>query len=297
MAKKKKSKTPKLWIPKSMCKASDLDAPGTVEDLATIAVDENPMNAPAFQVPMDGVIAPQFVAVMTSKWWRSEKKLFTFAFMRSVSSAVADRIAAFANIWNKYSALSFAWTNDRAAADFRIDFKADGYWSYMGTDCKSIPANQNTMNLQGMNSTTFSEREGMRVIPHEFGHAIGMPHEHTRSAIVARLDPQKTIAVFRRDQGWNEQTVRAQILTPIAESALHAATAPDESSIMCYWFTGECTKDGRPIVGGSTLSDLDKQYAAKIWPKTDVPPIEPPAAGKVMVWIDGNRYRVVEEAA
>lgn len=295
MARKKAAR--EEWSPESMCSAMDLDHPMSIEDLAILAVEENPQNAPMFSQVLEGILEPQHVALLTTKWWKADKKVFTFAFMETVRAGVPERISKFANRWkDSPSSLEFRHTNDVNAADFRIAFGNDGYYSYLGVDCRSIPKNRHTMNLQGMNSNTFSEKEGLRVIPHEFFHGVGSPHEHSRPAIVNRLDPAKTIAVFRRDQGWSESMVRSQVLTPLSEASIFG-TQPDEESIMAYWFTGECTKDGKPIVGGFDLSASDKAFARATWPGGAIDP--PPPGGKyaaVLTLPDGTQRKLVESA-
>jgi hypothetical protein len=279
-----------------MCSALDIDHPEDPLKLARIAVDENPRNAPFLSPNSD--IHPVRIALLTTKWWRAEKTKFTFGFLDSVKPVVADRIKGFANVWAKVSALSFDWTNDVASADFRLAFENSGFWSYLGTDCRSIPRNRPTMNLQGMNSLYVDDAEMLRVVPHEFAHAFGCPHEHSRAEIIAKLDAAKTIKVFRQEQGWSESTVRAQILTPISESALHGATEPDALSIMTYFFSGSCTKDGKPILGGKDLSPLDKQFAAKMWPPVVAPPPPPPVTpANVVTAKDGTKYVVTLERA
>ncbi len=47
------------------------------------------------------------------------------------------------------------------------------------------------------------------------------------------------------------------------------ATDPDESSIMCYQVPGSCTKDGKPITGGSDINDTDYWFAGRIYPKAN----------------------------
>lgn len=297
---------PTTWAPRSICKAMDLDLRQVHEDydkavviLAERAVRINPANMPVVTTHpySSNIVTPLHVALVTSKWWHVDKKEFVFGWLDSVTDAVADRIVGFASVWSKYSALKFRWTRDTKAADFRVAFARDGYWSYIGVDCASIPQGQPTMNLEGMNSMSFPDSEGRRVIPHETFHGIGAPHEHSRTGIINKLDPNKTIKVFLRDQGWSAQMTRQQVLTAIPESALYFATEPDEKSIMCYWFTGECTKSGQPIVGGSDLSDLDKGYAAKVWPSVAVPPpIDPPTVpnnNAGMITIEGKIYKLV----
>ena len=62
-----------------------------------------------------------------------------------------------------------------AASDVRVSFNEPGEWSYMGTQCRSIPTNQKTTNL-GINFD--DELESRHFILHSFGHVLGLIHEH-----------------------------------------------------------------------------------------------------------------------
>jgi hypothetical protein len=87
---------------------------------------------------------------------------------------------------------------------------------------------------------------------------------------VDKIDPAKAIAFFERTQGWSEEEVRQQVLTPLEESSL-LGTTPDPKSIMCYQIPGEITKDGKPIIGGKDIDASDAGFAAKIYPKKGTP--------------------------
>lgn len=65
--------------------------------------------------------------------------------------------------------------------------------SYLGTDIRTIAADQPTMNLESFSMDT-DESEYHRVVRHETGHTLGFPHEHTRAEIVNRIDRDKAIA-------------------------------------------------------------------------------------------------------
>lgn len=107
------------------------------------------------------------------------------------------------------------------------------------------------------------ESEFFRVVRHETGHTLGFPHEHMRQELVDKIDR----AFFERTQGWSEQEVIQQVLTPIEESSLLGRPHADPNSIMCYQIPGSITKDGQPIVGGFDIDQSDFDFAASIYPK------------------------------
>lgn len=141
-----------------------------------------------------------------------------------------------------------------------------GYWSYVGTDVRLINPRQPTMNLEAFTMST-PESEFVRVVRHEAGHTLGFPHEHMRKAIIERLDRQKVIRSYMRTQGWSQQEVINQVLTPLEEASMLGTESTDETSIMCYQIEGELTIDGRPVEGGKDINPLDHAFAASVYPK------------------------------
>jgi hypothetical protein len=176
------------------------------------------------------------------------------------------------NAWKEFCNVEFSWSQSQG--EVRISRGGDGYWSYLGTDILHIPAGQPTMTLQGFVMAT-PESEYKRVVRHETGHTLGFPHEHMRKQIIAKLDVQKTIAYFLKYQGWDEQTTREQVLTPLNETSIMGTPNADETSIMCYQLPASITKDGKPIVGGDDINDADKAFAAKLYPLPSGPPLHP----------------------
>lgn len=120
--------------------------------------------------------------------------------------------------------------------------------------------------------------------------SLGCPHEHLRRELVERLDVQKTIDYFRRTQGWSEQDVRYQVLTPIEERLLLATEHADEDSIMCYQLPGAITRDGQPIPGGNDFSTADKALAAKVYPLTVQPP--PGGGNRKIITVTGTDFAI-----
>lgn len=240
---------------------------------AKLAVEENPTNAPRMDfagVFLAITVQPQFLAALTTRYWGKGGVDLGVSFLDTASAELRNKFLEYANRWSPHGNVRFRWS--QSGGQIRITRSQAGYWSYLGTDCLAIKSGP-TMCFQGFTVNT-RDSEWERVVPHEFGHAAGFPHEHLRERIIARLDRAKTLAYFRRTQGWSDQTTASNVLTPIPESALLASAEADERSVMAYSLPASITKDGRPIQGGSTLSDLDKATVAKIYPKPSAPPPE-----------------------
>ncbi len=95
--------------------------------------------------------------------------------VRFIGGSAAEQAVAReqAGWWSAVANLKFAF-DDAPDAEIRIAFDpADGAWSYIGTDCRQIPLNAPTMNLGFLDGGTAA---------HEFGHAIGLAHEHQTPA-------------------------------------------------------------------------------------------------------------------
>lgn len=162
--------------------------------------------------------------------------------------------------WQAVANLRFAF-NDAPNADIRIAFDPhDGAWSYIGTDCRSIPLDQPTMNLGFLDGGTAA---------HEFGHAIGLAHEHS--------NPQGGIqwneaVVLRELAGppnfWDEATTRHNVLFRYAADQING-TAFDPDSIMLYFFPATWTTNGVATRANEVLSKTDKQFiaGAKMYPR------------------------------
>ncbi len=244
------------------------------------------------------VLSPGHLAVLTSRYWGSSGVKLTVGFpFDSTPKDLQNKILAYANEWGRYANIKFVLT--ATDPQVRINRAADGYWSYLGTDILSIPKNEPTMNLQGFTMST-KDSEFMRVVPHEFGHCCGFGHEHARKEIVAKLDVNKTIAYFERNQGWSASQTRQQVLTPLNEASIRGTPNADQDSIMCYQLPGSITVDGQPIRGGAKIDDMDGQWSNKLYPKPVIvePPI-PPVTGSEkwrMTMVIGGGFATVEKA-
>jgi hypothetical protein len=174
-----------------------------------------------------------------------------------------------ASMWGQFAdiTLKFVASGD---AEVRISFSADpGSWSAIGTDSlvqAYFPKYQPTMNFGWLRDDT-DDREYERVVVHEFGHALGLIHEHQNPN--AKLDWNKP-AVYRYFSGppnyWDRKTIDSNILDRYSPEGIHA-TRFDPQSIMLYQFDGSLFTDHQGTPLNTELSAMDKSFIAQMYPK------------------------------
>jgi hypothetical protein len=242
-------------------------------EAAQTALRINPENAPE-GVELSELLAPRRdrLAVNVNKYWGRSGVRLTVAFLDNPVPELRRRLLAHMNAWSEHANVAFV--ESKVDAQVRVARMTqatappgmDGYWSYVGTDILSIPPDQPTMNLDGFSLET-PESELVRVVTHEAGHTLGFEHEHMRAELVSRLDRAKVIAYFAATQGWTEQDVIDQVLTPLEESSLLGTASADPESIMCYEIPGFLSVDGKAIRGGYRIEQSDRDFVAQLYPK------------------------------
>jgi astacin (peptidase family M12A) len=167
--------------------------------------------------------------------------------------------------WGQAANLKFDF-NNATNAEIRIAFDSnDGAWSYVGTDCRSIPLNQPTMNLGFLDGGTAA---------HEFGHAIGLAHEHQNPRGGIQWNEQVVIEELAKSPNfWDEETTRHNVIRKYSIDQING-TDFDSDSIMLYFFPASWTLNGIATKANEVLSTIDKQFiaGAKMYPKTGVTP-------------------------
>lgn len=223
------------------------------------STNERPKSAPA--IPGIGRIFP-----LDKKLWRTGSTLLVhFAFG---SVALKDRVMKVAKEWENHANIKFEVTDDRRAAHIRVGFYArEGHYSYLGTDALTIPRSNITMNLDGLSITeTTSDEEMNRVVLHEFGHALGVGHEHKRAAIEIPWDKPVVYQYYWDTQRWTRDDVDAQVFNRISEDQSSFGTDPDITSIMMYAIRQDHTVGDFEVAWNTQLSNLDKEGIGRAYP-------------------------------
>lgn len=171
------------------------------------------------------------------------------------SAALQQKVFSWAQEWENYANVHFTKVGS-GASEVRILFGEDGHWSYIGTDNAGIEACDETMALELKDATSASEVR--RVSLHEFGHVLGMRHEHQQPLATI---PWNTSAVYTyyEQQDWTKAEVDQQVLNKTtAESSQH--TNFDASSVMEYPVPASLTTNGFSIGWNTQLSSADKSF-------------------------------------
>lgn len=179
---------------------------------------------------------------------------------------VQQRVRAVAERWTEpgMADLTFQFVED-GDAEIRVAFmQGDGSWSYLGTHCRDIPADQPTMNY-GWLTPDSPDDELQRVVLHEFGHALGLIHEHQNpKGGIDWNEPAVIADLSGPPNNWDEATIRHNVLDHYAADAV-TATDVDGDSIMMYPIPAAWTNDGFSADLNSDLSEHDKQLISEVY--------------------------------
>lgn len=218
-------------------------------------------------------------AVERWKLWQNGRTL-RVKFLDGLAS-VQQKVVAIAKEWETLTNLKLDF-GQAGSADIRISFAEKGFsWSTVGTDAQTVPADEPTMNYGWLEPNT-SESEYERVVRHEFGHALGMIHEHQNPAALGQIpwDKAKVYAYYAQ-QGWSQADVDSNIFEVYAENSTNH-TSFDPKSIMEYAVPDSLTIGSYAIGWNSEFSALDREFMGRQYPKSA------PRAELTLV-VDGER--------
>jgi len=160
--------------------------------------------------------------------------------------------------------LKFGW-GPANTADIRISFAYSGSWSVIGTTSKNVPKTQPTMNF-GWLTPDVTDAEAQRVILHEFGHALGLIHEHQNPlGSISWNKPAVYHDLSGPPNNWSKATIDHNMFETYPKQEI-AGTALDKSSIMMYPIPASWVTDPAQAVGlNSQLSVTDQTFISKTY--------------------------------
>lgn len=167
--------------------------------------------------------------------------------------------------------LRFIWLNDNDPTAFiRIKFDSgDGAWSYVGKECLQVDGPEATMNLGWLDCPEENgpSDEGS-VIIHEFGHVLGLVHEHQSKNFPYVWDRDRVISELTSAPNYWTESMIEQNIFGIFDSGNSQTSEYDPNSIMHYYFPQEFFNPQTIIPYNTSLSTRDIEIIQGMYPAT-----------------------------
>jgi hypothetical protein len=203
-------------------------------------------------------------AVERMKLWENGRTL-KVSFLDG-DPAIQSKVQAIAAEWGQLVNLKLDFVT-AGRAQIRISFADRGFsWSTVGTDALTVAGTNPTMNYGWLEEDT-DLREYQRVVRHEFGHALGMIHEHQNPAAQGQIpwDRPKVYAYYAQ-QGWSREDVDFNIFKLYSEDTTNFSSF-DPHSIMAYAVPDSLTIGSYAIGWNTEFSPQDIEFMRRQYPR------------------------------
>ncbi|WP_293306919.1 M12 family metallopeptidase [Pedobacter sp. UBA5917] len=199
-------------------------------------------------------------AVITSTKWPNGSTIKVS--LNGGTAAIRAKVIQFAKTWETYANIKFNFVTNDNTAKIRVTFNSGGSWSYIG---KSTPSSGATMNYGWFDSST-PDSEYSRVVIHEFGHALGMIHEHQHPLVSIPWDKPAVYAYYAAPpNNWSQADVDNNLFAKYSTTQTNFS-AYDKASIMHYAVPNELTIGDFEVGWNTVLSPTDKSFIASVYP-------------------------------
>src|SRR6185503_11136830 len=179
-------------------------------------------------------------------------------------------------LWSQYANVKFEFLT-AGLGDIRISFNKNGSYSYIGSDAKNRLPDEETMNL-GWIENTKTEGQLKSVILHEFGHTLGLLHEHMNPLSNIQWNKPVVYAYYMQYDGWTKDMVEKQVFDRYSVTMTNKSYDP--KSIMHYPIPASFTVDGYSVGENYDLSEEDKKLVRELYPNNKELPLE----NKTTLW-------------
>ncbi len=229
--------------------------PDMSEEAQRIAFAENPQNA---EIIND---SSERIALITGKKWQPGRTL-RVRFLDG-DPVIHMKITGIAKQWTQYANIKLNFGND-PDAEIRISCQPGGSWSYLGTDALTIAKDKSTMNYGWLKQDS-ADQEYLRVVLHEFGHALGCIHEHQHPQTGIPWNRDAVYSYYGETNKWSKQQVDQNIFQKYGTDITQFSQY-DRESIMHYPVPKDLTFEGFEVAWNTELSPMDKKFIGEMYP-------------------------------
>lgn len=149
-----------------------------------------------------------------------------------------------------------------------------GDWSVVGTDALTVPANEPTLHLD-----LYKTKDILKMnILHEFGHALGLRHEHKHPDRTLDFNLPKTYELYKQQFKLDKKEVYEQILQKLNPADIIASDY-DPQSIMHYNLSRLILWKQETTGYNVKLTDKDKALLQSIYARPIPVPVRSPIRG------------------
>jgi len=167
----------------------------------------------------------------------------TFAHENSAYSRLGTQSTWYKGSSEQPESMNLGWLDEPRSGTFTVDGK-----TYEFPGCTYCSKNTNGS-----------------VIIHEFGHALGMVHEHQNPKGGIQWNESAVMRYFKGAPNyWNEEQIRFNVMDKYDSSLLNASEY-DPKSIMLYAFPASLTLNGVGTQANSVMSPIDIEWMAKVY--------------------------------
>jgi len=233
------------------CQRASIDPSASYET----AIQENPLNDHS----RSGERKKRSTGHFSNYWARD--RILTIGFYDSVTQENKELIKTAALDWQPHINLTLSFI-EGTRADIRIAMLAQSSTSQLGTDALLIPYEEPTLIIKN----SLSGDRLSAIARHEFGHVLGLRHEHQHPDSNIPWDLTKIYDYYSNHANWDRQTVNFNMLDKWQPHPLFR-TVYDTTSIMHYPILNAVTLGDFSVARNFNLSARDIMKVSRIYPK------------------------------